>query len=61
MTAYGFNTQIALVEHLQASKSTMANRMLRDSFPADWVIQCALETGISLLWLITGQGEMYPQ
>lgn len=61
MTAYGFNTQIALVEHLQASKSTMANRMLRDSFPADWVIQCALETGISLLWLTTGQGEMYPQ
>ncbi|EBM2210693.1 phage repressor protein [Salmonella enterica] len=61
MTAYGFNTQIALVEHLEASKSTMANRMLRDSFPADWVIQCALETGISLLWLTTGQGEMYPQ
>lgn len=61
MIAYGFNTQIALVEHLGASKSTMANRMLRDSFPADWVIQCALETGISLLWLTTGQGEMRPQ
>ncbi|WP_204579013.1 helix-turn-helix domain-containing protein, partial [Citrobacter cronae] len=26
------------------SKSTMANRYLRDSFPAEWVIQCALET-----------------
>jgi len=37
----------------------MANRYLRDSFPAEWVIQCALETGISLLWLATGQGDMY--
>ena len=35
----------------------MANRYLRDSFPAEWVIQCALETGVSLLWLTTGQGE----
>lgn len=61
MEAYGFNTQVALVEHLEASKSTMANRLLRDSFPADWVIQCALETGASLLWLATGQGEMHYQ
>ena len=61
LEVYGFNTQIALVEHLEASKSTMANRLLRDSFPADWVIQCALETGASLLWLTTGQGDMYPQ
>lgn len=35
----------------------MANRYLRDSFPAEWVIQCALETGTSLLWLATGQGD----
>ncbi|MBD1229479.1 phage repressor protein CI [Xenorhabdus griffiniae] len=60
MAAYGFDTQIALVKHLGASKSTMANRLLRDSFPADWVVQCALETGTSLLWLATGQGEMHP-
>ncbi|WP_236906151.1 phage repressor protein CI, partial [Cronobacter sakazakii] len=46
-----------LCDHLGASKSTMANRYLRDSFPAEWVIQCALETGVSLLWLTTGQGE----
>lgn len=37
----------------------MANRYLRDSLPAEWVIQCALETGISLLWLATGHGDMY--
>ncbi|PHM31081.1 conserved hypothetical protein [Xenorhabdus innexi] len=58
--AYGFKSRQALSDHLGVSKSTMANRYLRDSFPADWVIQCNLETGASLLWLSTGQGEMFP-
>lgn len=57
--AYNFSSRQQLCEHLSVSKSTMANRYLRDSFPAEWVIQCALETGISLLWLATGQGDMY--
>lgn len=59
LKAYGFGTKQALADHLKISKSTMANRNLRDSFPAEWVIQCALETGVSLLWLATGQGEMF--
>lgn len=59
--AYGVKTKQALSEQLEVSKSTMSNRLLRDSFPADWVIQCALETGVSLLWLATGHGDMYPQ
>ncbi|MCW7550921.1 helix-turn-helix domain-containing protein [Photorhabdus sp. APURE] len=58
--AYGFKSRQALSDHLGVSKSTMANRYLRDSFPADWVIQCNLETSASLLWLSTGQGEMFP-
>lgn len=57
MAAYNFKSRQQLCDHLGASKSTMANRYLRDSFPAEWVIQCALETGVSLLWLTTGQGE----
>lgn len=57
MTAYNFKSRQQLCDHLGASKSTMANRYLRDSFPAEWVIQCALETGASLLWLTTGQGD----
>ena len=57
MAAYDFKSRQQLCDHLGASKSTMANRYLRDSFPAEWVIQCALETGTSLLWLTTGQGE----
>lgn len=59
LKAYGFHTKQALADHLKISKSTMANRNLRDSFPAEWVIQCALETGVSLLWLATGQGDMF--
>lgn len=54
--AYGFTTRQALADHLRVSKSTLANRYLRDTFPADWIIQCALETGTSLNWLTTGQG-----
>jgi hypothetical protein len=46
--AYNFSSRQQLCDHLSVSKSTMANRYLRDSFPAEWVIQCALETGISL-------------
>lgn len=55
--AYGFTTRQALADHLGVSKSTLANRYLRDTFPADWIIQCALETGISLRWLTTGTGS----
>lgn len=55
--AYNFSSRQQLCDHLSVSKSTMANRYLRDSFPAEWIIQCALETGVSLLWLTTGQGD----
>lgn len=56
--AYGFTTRQALCEQLGVSKGTLANRYMRDSFPADWVIQCALETGVSLKWLTTGTGPI---
>ncbi|MFP9230165.1 phage repressor protein CI [Pectobacterium cacticida] len=57
--AYGFGTRQALSDHLGVSKSTLATRYMRDIFPSDWVIQCALETGVSLQWLTTGNGPMY--
>ena len=57
--AYGFTTRQALADHLEVSKSTLANRYMRDTFPADWIIQCALETGTSLTWLTTGAGPIY--
>ncbi|MEQ5195410.1 helix-turn-helix domain-containing protein [Klebsiella sp. CTHL.F3a] len=57
--AYGFTTRQALADHLGVSKSTLANRYMRDTFPADWIIQCALETGVSLRWLSTSEGPMW--
>ncbi|EPV8395065.1 TPA: phage repressor protein CI [Klebsiella aerogenes] len=54
--AYGFSTRQALCDHLGVSKSTMATRYMRDIFPADWVLQCAIETGSSLEWLSFGEG-----
>ncbi|MDR9905460.1 phage repressor protein CI [Enterobacter hormaechei subsp. xiangfangensis] len=55
--AYGFNTRQALCDHLGVSKSTMATRYMRDIFPADWVLQCTLETGVSIEWLAFGRGH----
>ena len=52
--AYGFTTRQALCEQLGISKSSLATRYMRDSFPSDWVIQCALETGVNIKWLVTG-------
>lgn len=60
LEAYGFTTRIALCNQLGVSQSTMANRYARDTFPADWVIVCHLETGASLTWLSTGEGSMFP-
>lgn len=57
--AYDFRTRQALADHLGISKSTLANRYMRDTFPSDWIIQCALETNVSLLWLTTGQGPKF--
>lgn len=57
--AYGFTTRQALCDHLGVSKSTLATRYMRDIFPAEWVIQCELETGIKLSWLLTGEGNKY--
>lgn len=54
--AYGFTTRQALCDHLGVSKSTMATRYMRDIFPADWVLQCAMETGSSIEWLAFGNG-----
>lgn len=56
--AYGFTTRQALCDHLGVSKSTMATRYMRDIFPADWVLQCVIETGVSIDWLVSGKGEL---
>lgn len=57
LQAYGFSSRQALCRHLDVSQSTMANRIMRGNFPADWVLICSMETGASLEWLTYGRGE----
>lgn len=59
MKAYGFPTKLALCNHLGVSQSTLANRYLRDTYPADWVLICNVETNASIIWLSTGIGEPF--
>ncbi|KAB7697129.1 phage repressor protein [Plesiomonas shigelloides] len=56
MAAYGFTSRLALCRHLNVSQSTMANRVSRGNFPADWVLICAMETGAAIEWLVYGHG-----
>ncbi|HEJ8018540.1 TPA: phage repressor protein CI [Serratia marcescens] len=59
--AYGVKTKLALCEALGVTASALSNRQVRDSFPAEYVLKCALDTGASLRWLTYGQGEMFEQ
>lgn len=57
--AYGFGTRTQLAEHMGVTKGGIGNRWMRDTFPFDWVIVCAIETKASLTWLMTGEGPMF--
>lgn len=57
--AYGVKTKLALCDALGVTASALSNRQVRDSFPAEYVLKCALDTGASLRWLTYGQGEMH--
>lgn len=58
--AYGFKTRQALCDQLGVSTSTMGTRWMRDVFPADWIVQCSIETGAAVEWLAFGKGEAFP-
>jgi len=59
MEAYGVKTQKELSEHLGISTGTISTWVRREFFPGDVVIACALDTGISLEWLATGEGQKF--
>lgn len=56
---YGFTSRNQLAKHIGITNSSLGNRIMRDNFPADIAIRCALETGASLRWLVTGDGAMF--
>ena len=57
--AYGFTTKLQLAEHLSMAASSLSARYKRNIFPADIVVQCAFETGVTLEWLTHGTGKKY--
>lgn len=59
MDAYGFTLQKQLGDLLDIPSGTMSAWVRREHFPGDIVIVCALDTGVSLYWLATGNGSMY--
>ncbi|CAI1716650.1 MULTISPECIES: phage repressor protein CI [Serratia] len=56
LDAYGLRTQKELGDLLDISTATISTWVRREYFPGDAVVACALDTGVSLLWLATGQG-----
>ncbi|HEI6974915.1 TPA: phage repressor protein CI [Yersinia enterocolitica] len=57
--AFGLNKRTELSERTGISIATIATWWKRDFYPANLLIGCALETGVSLRWLATGNGPMY--
>jgi phage repressor protein C with HTH and peptisase S24 domain len=58
--AYGFKTKLQLCNHLGTTSANLSLRYKRDFFPSDLVIRCMAETGATLEWLATGEGEFLP-
>lgn len=57
MDAYGYKMQKELGDRFDLSSGTISAWIRRGFFPADIVVACALETGVSLEWLVTGRGD----
>ncbi len=53
---YGFTQNIQLARHFNIAASSLQNRYARSY---DFAVQCALDTGASLRWLMTGQGSQF--
>ncbi|WP_058910952.1 phage repressor protein CI [Entomohabitans teleogrylli] len=58
---YGFRQKIQLADHFEISASSLSNRYTRGTISYDFAAICALETGASLKWLLTGEGEQYSE
>lgn len=56
---YNVKSRQALCDILDVSKSTMATRYMRDMFPADWIVQAAIETKANVEWIAFGTGKKF--
>lgn len=56
---YGFTQKIQLANYLDVSASSLQNRYTRGTISYDYAAICSLDTGASLKWLLTGEGEKF--
>jgi len=57
--AYGFSQKTQLANHFDIASSSLSNRYTRGAISYDFAAHCALETGASLRWLLTGDGQAF--
>jgi len=55
MSSYGVNTQKDLAFALEIPPNNISGWTQRDSVPGNAIIKCALDTGVDLRWLVTGE------
>ncbi|MBL0909079.1 phage repressor protein CI [Pectobacterium carotovorum] len=57
LSAYGFKQQKELAERLGIHGNNVTNWLSRDTIPGSVFIECALDTGADLRWLVSGEFE----
>ncbi|MEQ9945228.1 phage repressor protein CI [Pectobacterium aroidearum] len=57
LSAYGFKQQKELAERLGLHANNVSSWLSRDTIPGNVFIECALDTGADLRWLISGEFE----
>lgn len=55
LSAYGFTMQKQLSDRLGIAKSNVASWLQRGQVPGNVLVQCALDTGADVQWLVTGE------
>lgn len=55
LSAYGFTMQKELSDKLGIAKSNVASWLQRRQVPGNVLVQCALDTGADVRWLVTGK------
>lgn len=57
LAAYKLKTVKSLADKWNITASVIGSRVQRQTFPADFVIKCILDTGANPQWLCNGEGE----
>lgn len=55
MEAYGFKNYNLLAKQFDTSASAISSRLSRSTISTDFLVQCSIETGVSLRWLLSGK------